>query len=1197
MFPAFTGSARPKRQVNLSGRNANPFAAHANPRTSSLVQHNSQTALAHAQKERIIRQQERDRPPAALKIQKTWRGHRGRKITRDRWRHEWDLEEGWIDAAHPEQSYTSIKECLTQLRLLVQFVGSRPDADDLYRLWHFSQRYLRTRAAGILVEGNDTTYPVFHLARLTIRALRAASTPASTLSPRIPSALASGLLHLLQDLAHFIPLLLAHYSSEYYDALASAMRGPCRDDPTAVQGPVLALLGKSDEISAFAYAGFVKEFLTLPNIPGSFGGLDFLDGIVQYEFVAESLHNALSNSSGSSLFESKPHDQLLWLLAYFIHFRRHWYLSQSIVSTVPDTQYVRIVSVLVSFLANDIASRVDTVQFSANSEESETSHSHPEPLPHFVQSEISNLISQEDVSGLLATLDISTSSGTEAGESSAEASILASYALMLLRVFKRRGDDIRMWLYRGSTSTQSKKTHASVPAVKFFYQATKSTTVFQDISQDPRATIRLMKSETEEDMSRNQASQKLTNTRDQQWRIILLFLELYTFPLKIMDDEEFLSNTSPSAGQSWTRASALPLDQIQELTIFLKNLAFSLYWYSSEMMGIDEYEPATSLADYFGRVDNSRTQNSSRAKPKGLTIAGVKGLSLDYVKGLVTGVLRMIYERDSRRKFLPRGHWLMTRYFEMDRFISAVVKEEEEKYKIEQSYGNEPDETMAEDEQESADEPLLVGTSHTLQIRNAERLKRQQRQDSRKKYLRSVTPRLEILQNMPFFIPFETRVEIFREFVMMDQVIRRGTADADEWRFAQINSPNGTISRHRAKVRRKNIFDDAFEQFYELGDGLKEPIQIRFVDEFDTVEEGIDGGGVTKEFLTSITSEAFGAENGLESLFVENDQHLLYPNPSAVEERKESLRQALYKEGSLDWNDNVRDLLRRYEFLGRIIGKCLYEGILVDLHFAPFFLLKWALTGGSGSAAKESGYRANLNDLRDLDEGLYQGLLQLKNHSGNVEDFSLDFTVTDNLKLSPTDVKAVTRELRPNGASVSVNNENRLVYISYMARYRLQVQPHLQTSAFLRGLGTIVSTSWLNMFNQSELQTLVSGTTTEVNIPDLRANTQYGGVYAIGDDGLEHPSIQLFWKVMQNLSDTERKKVLKFVTSTPRAPLLGFRNLNPRFSIRDSGGDQTRLPSTSTCVNLLKLPIYRDESVLKERLLYSVNSGAGFNLS
>ena len=84
---------------------------------------------------------------------------------------------------------------------------------------------------------------------------------------------------------------------------------------------------------------------------------------------------------------------------------------------------------------------------------------------------------------------------------------------------------------------------------------------------------------------------------------------------------------------------------------------------------------------------------------------------------------------------------------------------------------------------------------------------------------------------------------------------------------------------------------------------------------------------------------------------------------------------------------------------------------------------------------------------------------------------------------------------------------------------------------------------------------------------------------------------------MKEMSDDERRAVLKFVTSTPRAPLLGFGTLNPRFSIRDAGRDQDRLPSTSTCVNLLKLPMYEDERTLKEKLLYSVFSGAGFDLS
>jgi ubiquitin-protein ligase E3 C len=417
--------------------------------------------------------------------------------------------------------------------------------------------------------------------------------------------------------------------------------------------------------------------------------------------------------------------------------------------------------------------------------------------------------------------------------------------------------------------------------------------------------------------------------------------------------------------------------------------------------------------------------------------------------------------------------------------------------------------------------------------------------------------------------------------------------------------PQEEFRRHHARIRRTHVFDDAYDQFLTLGEGLKEPIHITFVDAFDNEEAGIDGGGVTKEFLTSIVQEAFtprdpSAANEGYGMFIENDQHLLYPNPTAVEEFKYLLTNTRgIREGTEDYRRAVAKFLTQYEFLGRVIGKCLYEGILVDVSFAGFFLLKWALTGGSGHAPRESGYRANLNDLRELDEALYQGLLQLKNYPGDVSDFGLDFTINDTITTNqnPHTTKTITRDLKPGGSDIQVTNDNRLVYISYVARHRLQVQPFAQTSAFLRGLSTMIQPSWLNMFNQTELQTLVSGTRGSIDVSDLRRNTHYGGVYVIGDDGLEHPTVQMFWDVLEEMDDTQRRAVLKFVTSTPRAPLLGFGALRPNFSIRDSGSDQTRLPSTSTCVNLMKLPIYRDKKLMKEKLLTAVFSGAGFDLS
>ena len=65
---------------------------------------------------------------------------------------------------------------------------------------------------------------------------------------------------------------------------------------------------------------------------------------------------------------------------------------------------------------------------------------------------------------------------------------------------------------------------------------------------------------------------------------------------------------------------------------------------------------------------------------------------------------------------------------------------------------------------------------------------------------------------------------------------------------------------------------------------------------------------------------------------------------------------------------------------------------------------------------------------------------------------------------------------------------------------------------FLQGLGQMIQPAWLSMFNQSELQTLVSGDKADIDVEDLRRNTLYGGVYVIGDNNMEHPTIALFWQ-------------------------------------------------------------------------------------
>lgn len=786
-----------------------------------------------------------------------------------------------------------------------------------------------------------------------------------------------------------------------------------------------------------------------------------------------------------------------------------------------------------------------------------------------------------------------------------DASFLASYALTLLRIFPDRADEIRMWLCSGSMKTSNGN---EVLALKFFWHAMSSTSTFKAIMADSKAALEIIRYQKQHS---NEPSPEV-QARDREWRTILLFLELYTFVLKFIDDEDFLGGSAESIQATGTvakiRGSALPLAAVEKLTLFLKNISFTTYYNAAELSGDDRPVIEGGLGNYFS-VENEYGKEKPDASQEGSTnnsswpFAGISGMTFYYLRTIVIGVMRMIYERDSRRQFLPKDHWLMTTRFDMKGFIVDVIREAERRQEV----GD--DESAEADFEDDMDEPVqslnLVRATRPYQMRQQERLRKQQQKINKRKLMAAVGPRIEVLQNMPFVIPFETRVEIFRHFVMLDQLKRRsGVVDPDSWRMTiedrarNHNAAREALGRHHAQIRRGNVFEDAYVSFNPLSEGLKEPIQITFVDNFGAAEAGIDGGGVTKEFLTSVTNEAFHGPlsyGGRPTLFVTNDQNLLYPNPTALEQDYEFWKANGIDETDPNWKAYGMQLRNRMQFLGRIVGKCLYEGILIDINFAGFFLLKWSAAYSGSEAAS----RANLNDLRDLDEALYQGLLKLKNYPGNVEDFSLDFTITDTI---PSGIpngrpKIITRDLMPNGSNIPVANENRLLYIAYVVRHRLQVQPYELTQAFLRGLGQIINPSWLSMFNQSELQTLVSGETSEIDINDLRNHTNYGGVYQIGDDGLEHPTVVMFWEVMEELQDEERRKVLKYVTSTPRAPLLGFAQLNPPFSIRDSSPDEERLPSASTCVNLLKLPRYQSKGRLRDKLLYAINAGAGFDLS
>lgn len=183
-------------------------------------------------------------------------------------------------------------------------------------------------------------------------------------------------------------------------------------------------------------------------------------------------------------------------------------------------------------------------------------------------------------------------------------------------------------------------------------------------------------------------------------------------------------------------------------------------------------------------------------------------------------------------------------------------------------------------------------------------------------------------------------------------------------------------------------------------------------------------------------------------------EQLLYPSPAS----------ALAEENHLE----------HFEFVGQVLGKALYESVLVEPQFAGFFLNK--LLGKQNPP----------DDLRSLDPDLYRQLMSIKTHmvrsplpravraaltmrpfctralaQGDMSELGLTFDVT-------TSDFGETRviPLLPRGQEIEVTKENRLLYVALVANYKLNRQLAPQCSAFLRGMHAIVPQTWLKLFAQ-----------------------------------------------------------------------------------------------------------------------------------
>jgi len=354
-------------------------------------------------------------------------------------------------------------------------------------------------------------------------------------------------------------------------------------------------------------------------------------------------------------------------------------------------------------------------------------------------------------------------------------------------------------------------------------------------------------------------------------------------------------------------------------------------------------------------------------------------------------------------------------------------------------------------------------------------------------------------------------------------------------------------------VRRTNVFDDSYR---ELNRRSIDDWKHRFYIVFEG-EEGQDAGGLLREWYMIISKEIF---NPGYALFMINpgDRVTYMPNPSS------------------HCNPNH---LSYFKFIGHIIAKAIFDNKFLDCYFTRAFY-KHIL-----------GVPVKYTDMESVDNEFYKNLVSIL--ESDIDTFGVDLYFS--IDINEFGITQ-SRDLKPNGRNIKVTNENKQEYVRLVCQEKMIGSIRQQVASFLQGFYEIIPKSLISIFNEQELELLISGLP-EIDLEDLRRNTEY---HKYTTNSLQ---IQWFWRALKSFDKEDQAKFLQFVTGTSKVPLQGFSKLEgmngpQKFQIHRDDRDTSRLPCAHTCFNQLDLPAYENYEKLRTMLLMAIREcSTGFGLA
>ncbi|XP_043982008.1 probable E3 ubiquitin-protein ligase HERC4 isoform X1 [Gambusia affinis] len=328
-------------------------------------------------------------------------------------------------------------------------------------------------------------------------------------------------------------------------------------------------------------------------------------------------------------------------------------------------------------------------------------------------------------------------------------------------------------------------------------------------------------------------------------------------------------------------------------------------------------------------------------------------------------------------------------------------------------------------------------------------------------------------------------------------------------------------------LNRASVLNDTFEQLAKADQkDYKRELVVFFDENYENDPVYV------KDFFHEVFHELMSAES---EMFVFNDSKTL----------------AWFSSGASQED-------QRFHLFGVLCGLALYNKVIIYLPF-PLVLFKKLL-----------GVRPSLDDLKEFSPTYGNGLQSILDTEEDPEEmyFTIPWSGAD---------------LDPENPDKQVTSENKREFVDAFVNHVFNTSVEVVFYEFKRGFFQVCDRDLVKLFTPRELQETLVGKDF-CDWEKLKQNTVYEGEY-----NADHPIIQMFWEVFDELKEHQKNTFLWFVTGFERVPILGVDTIKMNIRVESMKDDQY-YPATHTCFSTLELPLYSTKDIMRATLTEALSN-------